>query len=104
MHLLPACIMVKNKQILITRVSKNPMLIRHWLSMVTDGKNCSVSVCAATSGKILGLLQELQGFIMFMVHAGLSTEAVKKHLQLSAGTVSYTHLRAHETVLDLVCR
>ena len=22
----------------------------------------------------------------------------------SAGTVSYTHLRAHETVLDLVCR
>ena len=23
---------------------------------------------------------------------------------LPAGTVSYTHLRAHETVLDLVCR
>ena len=24
--------------------------------------------------------------------------------RLGAGTVSYTHLRAHETVLDLVCR
>ena len=25
-------------------------------------------------------------------------------LSLAAGPVSYTHLRAHETVLDLVCR
>ena len=28
----------------------------------------------------------------------------RTRLQSSAGTVSYTHLRAHETVLDLVCR
>ena len=26
------------------------------------------------------------------------------HLYLGAASVSYTHLRAHETVLDLVCR
>ena len=26
------------------------------------------------------------------------------HVGVGAGTVSYTHLRAHETVLDLVCR
>ena len=27
-----------------------------------------------------------------------------ENLQLITGPVSYTHLRAHETVLDLVCR
>ena len=35
-------------------------------------------------------------------------EAVAQELQLDAGVVSkavsYTHLRAHETVLDIVCR
>eukprot|EP00657_Telonema_sp_P-1_P001291 TRINITY_DN12992_c0_g1_i1.p1 TRINITY_DN12992_c0_g1~~TRINITY_DN12992_c0_g1_i1.p1 ORF type:complete len:112 (-),score=39.10 TRINITY_DN12992_c0_g1_i1:53-388(-) len=31
--------------------------------------------------------------------------AIKTHIAAdTAGTVSYTHLRAHETVLDLVCR
>src|SRR5665811_1035250 len=29
---------------------------------------------------------------------------IKKHGLISTETVSYTHLRAHETVLDLVCR
>ena len=28
----------------------------------------------------------------------------EKHFHLSNQSVSYTHLRAHETVLDLVCR
>ena len=27
-----------------------------------------------------------------------------REIQVMSGTVSYTHLRAHETVLDLVCR
>ena len=30
--------------------------------------------------------------------------AIGKTMLLAQGTVSYTHLRAHETVLDLVCR
>ena len=30
--------------------------------------------------------------------------AVKYYESRQAGPVSYTHLRAHETVLDLVCR
>ena len=30
--------------------------------------------------------------------------SAKVKLQITAGPVSYTHLRAHETVLDLVCR
>ena len=33
---------------------------------------------------------------------GISAETVRGTLKLEA--VSYTHLRAHETVLDLVCR
>ena len=35
-----------------------------------------------------------------VVHPG----AIVAHLEDDVGTVSYTHLRAHETVLDLVCR
>src|SRR5665811_428823 len=31
-------------------------------------------------------------------------ESQKKGLELATDAVSYTHLRAHETVLDLVCR
>ena len=32
------------------------------------------------------------------------TDHEKAFIQHLAATVSYTHLRAHETVLDLVCR
>ena len=39
---------------------------------------------------------------MIVVRARDGTELVS--LGPSYGTVSYTHLRAHETVLDLVCR
>ena len=35
---------------------------------------------------------------------GATFEAVHGSAPDIAGTVSYTHLRAHETVLDLVCR
>ena len=37
------------------------------------------------------------------VHADL-VGATGFEFALDAGAVSYTHLRAHETVLDLVCR
>ena len=30
--------------------------------------------------------------------------AVEVAVEVAVGAVSYTHLRAHETVLDLVCR
>ena len=36
----------------------------------------------------------------------LTLDAMKRNIlgYLESGAVSYTHLRAHETVLDLVCR
>ena len=39
-----------------------------------------------------------------MVQYGYGRQDGRNVLQLNNGTVSYTHLRAHETVLDLVCR
>ena len=33
-----------------------------------------------------------------------STEAALRESERKPGSVYYTHLRAHETVLDLVCR
>ena len=38
----------------------------------------------------------------WLVHAGLTGGSVLRPIVLAA--VSYTHLRAHETVLDLECR
>ena len=35
---------------------------------------------------------------------GMESESLAPYTTDSQGTVSYTHLRAHETVLDLVCR
>ena len=37
-------------------------------------------------------------------HPVAGYEMLKEGAQVSAPAVSYTHLRAHETVLDLVCR
>ena len=34
----------------------------------------------------------------------ITPEIAKKYISLGFEAVSYTHLRAHETVLDLVCR
>ena len=33
-----------------------------------------------------------------------STVNVNHHVMMSPATVSYTHLRAHETLMNLVCR
>ena len=35
---------------------------------------------------------------------GIQKEAITKAQGIRGEAVSYTHLRAHETVLDLVCR
>ena len=43
----------------------------------------------------------LQHFVLVIVKIEIM---VKSNFQLRVATVSYTHLRAHETVLDLVCR
>ena len=40
-----------------------------------------------------------------IVHAdGTWSDVQTTHMVATVGSVSYTHLRAHETVLDLVCR
>ena len=53
----------------------------------------------------LGLLEK--EYVLDLVLRSLSAhEELRQVLVLKGGTasVSYTHLRAHETVLDLVCR
>src|SRR5664280_3401786 len=42
----------------------------------------------------------------FMLKAGVESEKITRNTLIAdiIGPVSYTHLRAHETVLDLVCR
>ena len=51
---------------------------------------------------------EAQSFIRGVEGGSAHTEATTKAeyevAQVAATAVSYTHLRAHETVLDLVCR
>ena len=45
---------------------------------------------------------EVKVFISFELSGSIFTESSLKTLETMP--VSYTHLRAHETVLDLVCR
>eukprot|EP00656_Telonema_subtile_P037130 TRINITY_DN41261_c0_g1_i1.p1 TRINITY_DN41261_c0_g1~~TRINITY_DN41261_c0_g1_i1.p1 ORF type:complete len:116 (+),score=0.87 TRINITY_DN41261_c0_g1_i1:113-460(+) len=52
------------------------------------------------SGDLVSMLQLLDA-IKGLVH---NTTIANDRIQPSIDTVSYTHLRAHETVLDLVCR
>ena len=53
----------------------------------------------------IGLKIAKSGFVSMKVYDISGKEvAVLVNEVLSAGAVSYTHLRAHETVLDLVCR
>ena len=40
----------------------------------------------------------------FLIELGSGFAFVGRQYKLEIGAVSYTHLRAHETVLDLVCR
>ena len=44
------------------------------------------------------------GYPFWIVYAPLATYLGQAFHLLGFGSVSYTHLRAHETVLDLVCR
>ena len=46
----------------------------------------------------LGFLEGLHGLSVAEAEGDLG------HVDAAVGPVSYTHLRAHETVLDLVCR
>ena len=47
----------------------------------------------------ISFIEELQGICFFNQRTGEQVVDI-----IIFGTVSYTHLRAHETVLDLVCR
>ena len=55
----------------------------------------------AVMDEFLAVLQRVRE-IDFM--RGVAWNEGSRASALSAGSVSYTHLRAHETVLDLVCR
>ena len=43
---------------------------------------------------------DTEGILLVLGHS--AEHAIQEYLEITA--VSYTHLRAHETVLDLVCR
>ena len=56
-------------------------------------------------------IRDRRGIRVLTVYGGRAyepqVEALKRGVEVVVGTpgpVSYTHLRAHETVLDLVCR
>ena len=49
---------------------------------------------------VLARIERAEGLSAFLI---LHVPA-RLHAAAAIGTVSYTHLRAHETVLDLVCR
>ena len=52
-----------------------------------------------------GSVLRTAGLLLFVVVVGVSfTVAARATGGVTAAPVSYTHLRAHETVLDLVCR
>ena len=42
--------------------------------------------------------------VLWEAHCTMQMQEVPDYLSRHVGSVSYTHLRAHETVLDLVCR
>ena len=54
----------------------------------------------------LNSMYELRGEAddILIVRQGLVTDSFYCNVAFKTGPVSYTHLRAHETVLDLVCR
>ena len=62
----------------------------------------SQSNLAGYKAVLLGSDYMTRAFPLMMTAAGTITPA--KILIFGVGAVSYTHLRAHETVLDLVCR
>ena len=50
------------------------------------------------------LLRQLQALLRVLLGSLQVVPFVADASQAKIGAVSYTHLRAHETVLDLVCR
>src|SRR5665811_2074356 len=69
-----------------------------------------MATSVVNTGTFLGaaVLQPLVGWVMDQGWDGRQLAGARvyseQNYQTGLGTVSYTHLRAHETVLDLVCR
>src|SRR5450759_3809306 len=82
------------------RIDPHPPACSERLGIVLDGSQFAVR-------NIVALLVEAGRWIGeggFIVRAQLDRSAESPSASASAGTVSYTHLRAHETRHDLVCR
>ena len=56
------------------------------------------------AGEILALYGRLGCGAVELAEALFGLRSLNGDIVLLAGAVSYTHLRAHETVLDIVCR
>eukprot|EP00657_Telonema_sp_P-1_P006745 TRINITY_DN26149_c0_g1_i1.p1 TRINITY_DN26149_c0_g1~~TRINITY_DN26149_c0_g1_i1.p1 ORF type:complete len:109 (-),score=41.80 TRINITY_DN26149_c0_g1_i1:53-379(-) len=79
---------------LVLKVVEVPLKQRadHWVH-----PGCHPVMLPECEGELVVILLKL--VILHQHHLG-----ALRHLSLQSDPVSYTHLRAHETVLDLVCR
>ena len=66
--------------------------------VVRETKETSIKVSLDVDGSGKSKISTGVGFFDHML------ESFAKHSAMDINAVSYTHLRAHETVLDLVCR
>ena len=56
------------------------------------------------TARLLPIFEVADGALLVVTIVGLTTALLTGFIALAQTAVSYTHLRAHETVLDLVCR
>ena len=82
-----------------------------WVVSDVDGTLMDHSYDLTPAKETIKLLQELSvPVILCTSKTAAEVKVIRKELNLNDpyivenGAVSYTHLRAHETVLDLVCR
>ena len=83
---------------------------RHYTEKEGAGK-AIIDVCTRMTGSDAVLLGQYRGFSMVLAYDGRSNEyritlkgTLSHTVTLGADAVSYTHLRAHETGRNLVCR
>ena len=70
----------------------------------TTSQNITLHIGNIYKEKELTMESTCKDFLQVQIEKNRQVTRKIKHYNLDVITVSYTHLRAHETVLDLVCR
>ena len=79
-------------------------IINRWLELRGNSDE-PLALLYTKTGVLIGMVYVLLPYMVLTLFAAM--KAIDPSLMRAArglGAVSYTHLRAHETVLDLVCR